>query len=58
MHPFPGSNSVLMMDNARINHNNDFIDIVQELGVKIEFLPPYSPSLNPIERSFSGLKCG
>lgn len=56
MHPFPGPNSVLIMDNARIHHNNEFINIVQELGGKVEFLPPYSPDLNPIERSFSVIK--
>ncbi|GBB91916.1 hypothetical protein RclHR1_19370007 [Rhizophagus clarus] len=56
MHPFPGPNSVLIMDNTRIYYNNDFIDIVQELGGKVEFLPPYSPDLNLIERSFSVVK--
>jgi transposase len=44
------------MDNARIHHNSELINIVQELGVKVEFLPPYSPDLNPIERSFSVIK--
>ena len=56
MYPFPGPNSVLIMDNAKIHHNNDFINIVQELGGKVEFLPPYSPDLNPIETSFSVIK--
>lgn len=27
-----------------------------ELGVNLEYLPPYSPDLNPIEESFSKLK--
>lgn len=26
------------------------------LGVRIEFLPPYSPDLNPIEEAFSKIK--
>jgi hypothetical protein len=26
------------------------------LGVRIEYLPPYSPDLNPIEESFSKIK--
>ena len=56
MYPFPGPNSVLIMDNARIHHNSELINIVQELGGKVEFLPPYSPDLNPIERSFSVIK--
>jgi transposase len=25
-------------------------------GIKIEFLPPYSPDFNPIEEGFSGMK--
>ena len=56
MYPFPGPNSVIIMDNARIHHNSELINIVQELGGKVEFLPPYSPDLNPIERSFSVIK--
>ncbi|GES82391.1 hypothetical protein SCP_1202740 [Rhizophagus clarus] len=56
IYPFPGPNSVLIMDNAKIHHNNDFINIVQKLDGKVEFLPPYSPDLNPIETSFSVIK--
>ena len=26
------------------------------LGIRIEFLPPYSPDLNPIEEAFSKIK--
>ena len=28
----------------------------REAGVRLIYLPPYSPDLNPIEYSFSGLK--
>ncbi|GES80747.1 homeodomain-like protein [Rhizophagus clarus] len=44
MYLFPGPNSVLIMDNTKIHHNNDFINIIQELGGKVEFLLPYSPN--------------
>ena len=30
--------------------------IICKLGVCIEFLPPYSPDLNPIEEAFSKVK--
>jgi len=30
--------------------------IICKLGVRIEFLPPYSPDLNPIEEAFSKVK--
>ena len=29
---------------------------MRSLGVRIEFLPPYSPDLNPIEEAFSKVK--
>ena len=29
---------------------------IELLGVRIEFLPPYSPDLNPIEEAFSKIK--
>jgi transposase len=31
-------------------------EVVTSKGVKLEFLPPYSPDYNPIEYSFSVLK--
>jgi transposase len=30
--------------------------ILNLLGVRIEYLPPYSPDLNPIEEAFSKIK--
>jgi transposase len=56
--PFPGPRSVLVMDNASIHHaNRDGIEAVcTERGVRLLFLPPYSPDFNPIEESFGDLK--
>jgi hypothetical protein len=31
-------------------------DLCAQKGVQLEFLPPYSPDLNPIEQSFAQLK--
>lgn len=56
MNPYPGPNSVIILDNAKIHHNEDLIEYLQAFGIRVEFLPPYSPDLNPIETSFSIMK--
>jgi len=56
MNPYPAKHSVLVMDNARIHHNEDLVTAVEDIGCRILYLPPYSPDLNPIETAFSALK--
>lgn len=56
MNPYPAKHSVLVMDNARIHHNEDLVAAVEDIGCRILYLPPYSPDLNPIETAFSALK--
>lgn len=56
MNPYPGKNSVLVLDNARIHHDDRWVSIIEDLGGHVEFLPPYSPDFNPIETAFSWLK--
>jgi len=56
MNPFPGKNSVIIMDNARIHHDEVLVESVEEVGGKVIYLPPYSPDFNPIETAFSSLK--
>ena len=56
MNPFPGKNSVIIMDNARIHHDETLVESVEEVGGKVVYLPPYSPDFNPIEYSFSVIK--
>ena len=44
------------MDNASF-HRSDRIDkMCSKAGVKLVYLPPYSPDLNPIEEFFAELK--
>lgn len=43
------ANSVIVMDNAAFHKNEDLKTIIEESGHTIEYLPPYSPDLNPIE---------
>ena len=56
MNPYPGKNSVIILDNAKIHHDENLIEILEELGCHIIFLPPYSPDLNPIETAFGTVK--
>ena len=56
MNPYPGPNSVIVLDNAKIHHDEGLIEYLQAFGIRVEFLPPYSPDLNPIESSFSVIK--
>jgi len=56
MRPYPEKNSVLVLDNARIHHNPEWIEIVESMGCRVEFLSPYSPDFNPIELAFNQIK--
>jgi transposase len=56
MNPFPGQNSVLVMDNAKIHHHGNIAAICARAHVLLIYLPPYSPDFNPIEKVFSVLK--
>ncbi|OQS53588.1 hypothetical protein EHP00_1368 [Ecytonucleospora hepatopenaei] len=46
-------NPVFFMDNARIHHYQELRATIENLGLNIQYLPPYSPFLNPIENVFS-----
>ena len=58
--PFDGHNphSVVVLDNCAIHHVRETIQMIQEVGAIVHFLPPYSPDLNPIEEAFSKVKSG
>jgi len=56
MNAFPQQNSVLVMDNAQIHHDEYLVNLIESIGCKIIYLPPYSPDLNPIETAFSSIK--
>ncbi|KII68218.1 hypothetical protein RF11_05462 [Thelohanellus kitauei] len=45
--------NVYVMDNARIHKSRVVSAYIQESNMRAEFLPPYSPQLNPIEEYFS-----
>ncbi|MGZ3632998.1 MAG: IS630 family transposase [Parachlamydiaceae bacterium] len=43
-------------DNARYYKNKDVLNYLETSRVKLHFLPPYSPNLNPIERLWKWMK--
>jgi transposase len=53
---WPAPKSVLVMDNASFHHTERIKQMCSDAGVKLVYLPPYSPDLNPIEEFFSELK--
>lgn len=53
---WPEPKSVLVMDNASFHHSESIAQMCAEAGVKLVYLPPYSPDLNPIEEFFAEFK--
>ncbi|KAK9810893.1 hypothetical protein WJX73_006060 [Symbiochloris irregularis] len=56
MRPFANAQSVLVLDNCRIHHDEEFQQILKQHGMRVEFWPPYSPQLNPIELAWGKMK--
>jgi transposase len=48
--------AVIIMDNASFHKRKDVIQAIRSQGVSVEFLPPYSPDLNPIEHKWAQAK--
>jgi transposase len=56
MNQYPAPNSVLVMDNAKIHRGGRIAQLCRDAGVKLIYLPPYCPELNPIKLCFSQVK--
>lgn len=59
LQPFNGVNarSVVILDNVSIHHTSSVVHTIQlSTGALVQFLPPYSPDLNPIEMAFAKVK--
>jgi transposase len=41
---------VVIMDNAAFHKSLKTKELIESVGCKLIFLPPYSPDLNPIEK--------
>ena len=49
-------NDIIIMDNMRTHHANAVTELAERLHIRILYLPPYSPDLNPIEKMWSKIK--
>lgn len=49
-------NAVIVMDNASFHKREDCQQLIEQAGHILEFLPPYSPDLNPIEHKWAQAK--
>lgn len=49
-------NAVIVMDNATFHKRKDIIQAIEKAGHTPEFLPSYSPNLNPIEHKWAQAK--
>jgi transposase len=50
------ANSVIVMDNASFHKRHDCLRLIKDAGHLLEFLPPYSPDLNPNEHKWAQAK--
>ena len=50
------ANAVVVMDNATFHKRSDTQAAITQAGHRLEYLPPYSPDLNPIEQKWSQAK--
>lgn len=48
--------AVLVMDNASFHKSERIHEAVEAAGCLLEFLPPYSPDLNPVEHKWAQAK--
>ena len=48
--------SIMVMDNATFHKRPDMIQAVRDRECTLEFLPPYSTDLNPIEKKWAQAK--
>ena len=49
-------NAVIVMDNATFHKRQDTQQAIKQAGHILEYLPPYSPDLNPIEPKWAQAK--
>ena len=48
--------SVVVMDNAAFHKRKDILEAILAAGHTLEYLPSYSPDLNPIEKKWAQAK--
>lgn len=53
---YAGKEIHIVLDNARYQKCKIVQDLAGELGIRLEYIPPYSPNLNLIERAWKFVK--
>lgn len=53
---FLSPGKAVIMDNASPHKNEEALNMIEDKGAEILFLPPYCPELNPIEYCWSTIK--
>lgn len=48
--------AIVGLDNLSVHYAQAAIDLIESVGAKVKFLPPYSPDLSPIELCWSKIK--
>jgi len=54
--PVLPANAVVVLDNAAFHRRQDIQSVIRKAGHTLEYLPPYSPDLNPIEHKWAQAK--
>jgi transposase len=54
--PVVRKGDVVLMDNLQAHKVSGIEEMIRERGARLEYLPPYSPDLNPIEQCWSKIK--
>jgi len=47
---------LVVLDNLSAHKDREAMQLIESVGAAIQFLPPYSPDLNPIEKMWSKIK--
>lgn len=47
---------IVVLDNLSSHKDDTISNLIESVGARVKFLPPYSPDLNPIEECWSKLK--
>lgn len=55
MHPLRRGD-IVVLDNVSFHADPEIAELIARRGARLEFLPPYSPDLNPIEEAWAKVK--
>jgi transposase len=56
LRPILNPGDIVIMDNLSAHKSELTLELIEQAGARVLFLPPYSPDLNPIEKMWSKVK--